>query len=221
MSSITPATRSDPPPGEDPGELPGRIEGAHGDREAAPAATPAAMATPPNVGVTRSCQRSPVGTATSRGATAGERSRAHRTSDATGNAAIVTAAPTLRKGSRPTRRGHVFVPGAGPLATAVPTIAAVHVYGDLLRYRELFGSLFRRDLRAKYKGSVLGLAWTLALPARAHAPRLPRCLLGALEGGGDRPSTTTGCSCSAGCRRGPSSPSAPRRAHAASSRTRR
>ena len=38
------------------------------------------------------------------------------------------------------------------------------VYADLLRYRELFGSLFRRDLRAKYKGSVLGLAWTLALP---------------------------------------------------------
>ena len=26
------------------------------------------------------------------------------------------------------------------------------VYGDLLRYRELFTSLFRRDLRAKYKG---------------------------------------------------------------------
>ena len=40
----------------------------------------------------------------------------------------------------------------------------MRVYGDLLRYRELFGSLFRRDLRAKYKGSVLGLAWSLALP---------------------------------------------------------
>ena len=40
----------------------------------------------------------------------------------------------------------------------------MQVYADLLRYRELFGSLFRRDLRAKYKGSVLGLAWTLALP---------------------------------------------------------
>jgi homopolymeric O-antigen transport system permease protein len=40
----------------------------------------------------------------------------------------------------------------------------VQVYGDLVRYRELFGSLFRRDLRAKYKGSFLGLAWTLALP---------------------------------------------------------
>lgn len=38
------------------------------------------------------------------------------------------------------------------------------MYADLLRYRELFGSLFRRDLRAKYKGSVLGLGWTLALP---------------------------------------------------------
>jgi lipopolysaccharide transport system permease protein len=38
------------------------------------------------------------------------------------------------------------------------------VYADVVRYRELFGSLFRRDLRAKYKGSVLGLAWSLALP---------------------------------------------------------
>jgi ABC-type polysaccharide/polyol phosphate export permease len=38
------------------------------------------------------------------------------------------------------------------------------VYADVFRYRELFGSLFRRDLRAKYKGSVLGLAWTLAHP---------------------------------------------------------
>ena len=38
------------------------------------------------------------------------------------------------------------------------------IYSDLFRYRELFGSLFRRDLRAKYKGSVLGLAWTLANP---------------------------------------------------------
>lgn len=38
------------------------------------------------------------------------------------------------------------------------------VYADVVRYRELFGSLFRRDLRAKYKGSVLGLAWSLAHP---------------------------------------------------------
>ena len=38
------------------------------------------------------------------------------------------------------------------------------VYADLFRYRELFGSLFRRDLRAKYRGSVLGLVWSLAHP---------------------------------------------------------
>jgi ABC-type polysaccharide/polyol phosphate export permease len=38
------------------------------------------------------------------------------------------------------------------------------VYADLLRYRELFGSLFQRELRAKYKGSVLGLGWSLVYP---------------------------------------------------------
>ncbi len=38
------------------------------------------------------------------------------------------------------------------------------VYADLLRYRELFGNLFRRDLTAKYKGSLLGVAWSLANP---------------------------------------------------------
>jgi ABC-type polysaccharide/polyol phosphate export permease len=38
------------------------------------------------------------------------------------------------------------------------------VYADLFRYRELFGNLFRRDVQAKYRGSVLGVAWTLANP---------------------------------------------------------
>jgi len=40
----------------------------------------------------------------------------------------------------------------------------VTVYSDVFRYRELFGSLFRRDLRAKYRGSFLGLAWSLLHP---------------------------------------------------------
>jgi homopolymeric O-antigen transport system permease protein len=40
----------------------------------------------------------------------------------------------------------------------------VAVYADLFRYRELFASLFRRDLRSKYKGSVLGVGWSLANP---------------------------------------------------------
>src|SRR5436853_2411515 len=37
-------------------------------------------------------------------------------------------------------------------------------YADLFRYRELFGNLFRRDLQAKYKGSILGVAWSLVNP---------------------------------------------------------
>jgi lipopolysaccharide transport system permease protein len=40
----------------------------------------------------------------------------------------------------------------------------VSVYVDLVRYRELFQSLCRRDLRARYKGSVLGVVWSLANP---------------------------------------------------------
>ena len=38
------------------------------------------------------------------------------------------------------------------------------VYVDVIRYRELFGSLFRRDIRAKYRGSFLGLGWSLLHP---------------------------------------------------------
>src|SRR5689334_19287537 len=52
---------------------------------------------------------------------------------------------------------------------ATPAAGCLHwpamtVYADLLRYRELFGSLFQRELRAKYKGSVLGLGWSLVYP---------------------------------------------------------
>ena len=38
------------------------------------------------------------------------------------------------------------------------------VYADLVRYRELFANLFRRDFHAKYKGSALGVAWSLVNP---------------------------------------------------------
>jgi lipopolysaccharide transport system permease protein len=38
------------------------------------------------------------------------------------------------------------------------------VYVDLLRYRELFANLFRRDFQAKYKGSLLGIFWSLLNP---------------------------------------------------------
>jgi ABC-type polysaccharide/polyol phosphate export permease len=43
-------------------------------------------------------------------------------------------------------------------------LSAVAVYADLFRYRELLGNLFRRDLQAKYRGSVLGVLWTVANP---------------------------------------------------------
>jgi ABC-type polysaccharide/polyol phosphate export permease len=38
------------------------------------------------------------------------------------------------------------------------------VYADLVRYRELFANLFRRNFQAKYRGSALGLAWSLVNP---------------------------------------------------------
>src|SRR5215212_10027826 len=38
------------------------------------------------------------------------------------------------------------------------------VYADLVHYHELFANLFRRDFQAKYKGSVLGVLWSLLNP---------------------------------------------------------
>jgi lipopolysaccharide transport system permease protein len=40
----------------------------------------------------------------------------------------------------------------------------VKVYTDVLRFRELFVHLFLRDLEVRYRGSVLGLLWTLINP---------------------------------------------------------
>jgi ABC-type polysaccharide/polyol phosphate export permease len=38
------------------------------------------------------------------------------------------------------------------------------VYADLVRYRELFANLFRRDFQAKYRGSLLGIVWSIVNP---------------------------------------------------------
>ena len=38
------------------------------------------------------------------------------------------------------------------------------VYGDLIRYRELFANLFRRNFQARYRGSLLGIGWSLVNP---------------------------------------------------------
>src|SRR4029079_5370376 len=42
-------------------------------------------------------------------------------------------------------------------------------YVDVYRYRELLGNLFRRDLQAKYRGSALGVLWTVANPVMLMA----------------------------------------------------
>ena len=51
----------------------------------------------------------------------------------------------------------------GPQDIAAYT-GAVAVYTDIFKYRELFLNLFRREVRVKYRGSALGLAWTLINP---------------------------------------------------------
>jgi ABC-type polysaccharide/polyol phosphate export permease len=40
----------------------------------------------------------------------------------------------------------------------------VSLYTDVVRYPDLFMNIFRRELHGKYRGSVLGLVWTLINP---------------------------------------------------------
>jgi lipopolysaccharide transport system permease protein len=40
----------------------------------------------------------------------------------------------------------------------------VSLYADVIRYPDLFLNIFRRELHGKYRGSVLGLVWTLINP---------------------------------------------------------
>lgn len=49
-------------------------------------------------------------------------------------------------------------PGAGTLKAAWGSLRELH------RFREMLGMLVRRDLKAKYKDSALGLFWSLARP---------------------------------------------------------
>jgi lipopolysaccharide transport system permease protein len=46
----------------------------------------------------------------------------------------------------------------------VQSVTTVSIYADLYRYRELFANLFRRDLQTRYKGSALGVLWSLINP---------------------------------------------------------
>jgi ABC-type polysaccharide/polyol phosphate export permease len=62
----------------------------------------------------------------------------------------------------PTRASSWWLQGRGGWSRAYT--GSIAVYTDLLRYRELFANLFRRDFHAKYRGSVLGVLWSLVNP---------------------------------------------------------
>ncbi|HWW54287.1 MAG TPA: ABC transporter permease [Acidimicrobiales bacterium] len=51
------------------------------------------------------------------------------------------------------------------LRTAGATVALRSRVGDILRYRELIVALIRKELRVRYKNSVLGFVWSLVNPA--------------------------------------------------------
>ena len=211
--------------GEDPRELPRRLDGAdERARAAAPAARPAAIPTPPNVGVARSCHRSPVGCATSRAA---QRRRAEEGPEHDGRDGQRDDRDGCAHGSirvAPAARRRV-VRDSAPCssrraADAVPTIAAM----QRLRRPAPLPRAVREPLPARSPREVQGLRARARVDARAPAradARLPRRLLGAVEAPRRRTSTTTGCSCSAGCRRGCSSRRRCRPARGAWSRTRR
>ena len=40
----------------------------------------------------------------------------------------------------------------------------MHIFKELYSYREMIASLVRKDLRGRYKGSVLGFLWTFINP---------------------------------------------------------
>ena len=52
----------------------------------------------------------------------------------------------------------------GAISRRAYTCRALSLYVDVIRYPDLFLNIFRRELHGKYRGSVLGLFWTLLNP---------------------------------------------------------
>ena len=114
------------------------------------------MPMPPTSGVGAERQR-PASGRRSRLRANGEWRSPQTASAATGRAATAATVLTAVEGS-PAVLG-LCVP-----AQAAPTLENVAVYTDVYRYRELFANLFRRDFQARYKGSALGVLWSLLNP---------------------------------------------------------
>ena len=96
---------------------------------------------------------------------------------------------------------------AGP--TTSPSSSSksmLHNLAQLPRYRALIQSLVARELKARYRGSVLGFFWSFINPLTAAADLHVRVHL--RDAGRERHPRTdpTRCSCSADCCRGPGSP---------------
>ena len=110
---------------------------------ATPASIPVKTPIPPRAGVSRVCQR--LLEAASCARANGARSAIQITVAHTGNAIAETSA----------------------LIEQVLHLESVRmsVYAEILQHRELFANLFRRDFRAKYKGTFLGgVLWSLVNP---------------------------------------------------------
>src|SRR6478752_3421798 len=119
-----------------------------------PTERPRKIPIPPKSGVGCACQRSAVGGATSLRAN-GQRRRPQTAADAAGRAARAARVLTSCEGRRAV---------LGPCLPSLDYCGTMTVYADLLRYRELFANLFRRDFQAKYKGSLLGIFSSLLNP---------------------------------------------------------
>src|SRR4030095_11757681 len=59
---------------------------------------------------------------------------------------------------------HLAGPDAATSQRHTYTCGVVSLYADVVRYPDLFLNIFRRELHGKYRGSVLGLVWTLVNP---------------------------------------------------------
>jgi len=55
------------------------------------------------------------------------------------------------------------LPGAAPRRSR-PTVAALAMISDLMRHRSLVGALLIRQLKVRYRGSILGFVWTFLNP---------------------------------------------------------
>ena len=103
----------------------------------------------------------------------------------TGAKATISCSSAGRLG-KPAERAPQVVPDPGPRVGERRDVdddahgslhwQPVSVYVDLFRYRDLFLNLFRRELRVKYRGSVLGLALDADQPDHADARLLARLL---------------------------------------------